>query len=134
MDGLIISELAAQAGVKVATIRYYERRGLLPEPPREANGYRRYPERDVSRVRYIRRAQDFGFTLAEIAELLEGSRSDPSADVRERAEAKLEEVRAELESLDAVRRRLEQLVSACTEGEEECLTLLTARHGRKEQG
>lgn len=125
MEGLTIGELASGAGVKVATVRYYERRGLLPEPPRGPNGYRRYSSGDAARVRFIRRAQGFGFTLAEIAELLDAAGSGPPEDVRLRAEAKLTEIRAEAARLDAVRRRLEQLVSVCADGEEEeCLALL----------
>ena len=67
---LKIGQLARAAGVNVETIRYYERRGLLPEPPRTRSGYREYPESDVARLGFIRRAQELGFTLKEVKELI----------------------------------------------------------------
>lgn len=67
---LTIGALARRAHVPLDTVRYYERRGLLPEPPRTAAGYRQYPEDTVRRVTFIKRAQAMGFTLEEIAELL----------------------------------------------------------------
>ena len=66
---LSIGELAREAGVNVQTVRYYERRGLLEEPPRTASGYRKYPESDIARLGFIRRAQSLGFTLGEICDL-----------------------------------------------------------------
>ncbi|MDF1569906.1 MAG: MerR family transcriptional regulator, partial [Spirochaetaceae bacterium] len=69
--GLTIGELAGRTGVGVEALRFYERKGLLPSPTRDASGYRRYREDDVVRVRFIRRAKELGFTLAEIHELLE---------------------------------------------------------------
>src|SRR3546814_748715 len=68
---LTISRLAERAGVGIDTVRYYERAGLLPAPPRRASGYRDYPADSVQRLRFIRRAKDLGFTLTEIGELLE---------------------------------------------------------------
>src|SRR5947207_8618564 len=65
-----ISEAAEQAGVNVQTLRYYERRGLLPKPPRRASGYREFPDDAVRVVRFIKRAQELGFTLDEVEELL----------------------------------------------------------------
>jgi MerR family copper efflux transcriptional regulator len=67
---LKIGEVAERGGVNLQTIRYYEREGLLPEPPRRESGYRMFPESTVRRVRFIKRAQELGFTLAEIRELL----------------------------------------------------------------
>lgn len=126
METLTIGELADRAGVKVATIRYYERRGLLPEPPRDPNGYRRYTDTAVSRLSLVRRAQDFGFTLSEIADLLAVSQ-ERAESIRARAEQKLVEVDGELERMEAVRDRLRRLVSACAEGEDECLRLIPER-------
>ena len=70
MSELTTGRLAERAGVGVETIRFYERKGLLEEPPRRASGYRQYPEAAVARVRFIRRAKDLGFSLREIDELL----------------------------------------------------------------
>jgi DNA-binding transcriptional MerR regulator len=67
---LRIGEVAGQAGVNIQTLRFYERRGLLAEPPRRSSGYRQYPLESVSRVRFIKRARELGFTLAEVEEIL----------------------------------------------------------------
>ncbi len=66
MKPLMIGKVARRAGVGVETIRFYEREGLIAEPPRRESGYRQYPEEAVSRVRFIRRAKELGFTLKEI--------------------------------------------------------------------
>lgn len=76
MEGLTIGRLAREAGVNSETIRFYERRGLIPKPPRPATGYRRYPPETVRRVRFIRHAKELGFSLKEILELL-SLRLDP---------------------------------------------------------
>src|SRR4051812_41749614 len=70
MDPYTIGQLARAAGVNVETVRYYQRRQLVAEPRRPLNGIRRYPEESVGRIRFIKRAQELGFTLAEIANLL----------------------------------------------------------------
>ncbi len=67
MESMTTGELAKRAGVGVETIRFYERKGLLPEPPRRYSGYREYPEAAVGRVRFIRRAKELGFTLKEVS-------------------------------------------------------------------
>jgi DNA-binding transcriptional MerR regulator len=66
-----IGELAKQAGLNIQSVRFYERRGLLPPPPRSSSGYRCYSGRDLETIRFIKRAQNLGFTLQEIAQLLE---------------------------------------------------------------
>jgi len=114
--GLRIGDLAAQAGVGIQTLRYYERRGLLKEPPRRPSGYREYPAEAVRRVRFIKRAQELGFTLAEIHELLrlrEDKRAN-CADVRGRANAKIRDVDDRIRALRAIRGALERLVTSCT--------------------
>ncbi len=91
-DTLSIGQLAERAGVGLDTLRYYERRGLLPKPPRTASGYRSFSPDTVHRVQFIRRAQALGFTLKEVEELL-ALQVDPSTtcgDVRERVEKKVE--------------------------------------------
>src|SRR3989442_10720788 len=70
MKSLTIGRLAKQAGVNVETVRFYERRGLLPKPPRSASGYRLFPAETARRLKFIRRAQELGFSLTEIRELL----------------------------------------------------------------
>jgi MerR family mercuric resistance operon transcriptional regulator len=114
-DGLTIGQVARQASVNVETLRYYERRGLIPAPPRRASGYRQYPARTVARIRFIKRAQELGFSLREISGLL-ALRVDPGttcADVRTRAEAKIAEIEEKIRDLRRMRMALERLASAC---------------------
>lgn len=87
------AELAAMAGVKASAIRYYERRGLLGEPGRSATGYREYPPEAVATLQFIKRAQDLGFTLREIKQLLNARHSAHACDdACELAERKAEEL------------------------------------------
>ncbi len=97
------------------TLHYYERRGLLPEPPRTAGNYRAYPEETVRRVRFIKRAQELGFTLREIDELL-SLRATPRArcvDVRERARTKVSDIDDKVRTLVAMRNALTRLIDEC---------------------
>ncbi len=116
MIDLTISKAATKAGVGVETIRFYERKGLIEQPPKPSDtGFRTYPEKTVQRVRFIRQAQEIGFSLREIEELL-SLRADPSADcsdVRERAAAKLEEVDRKMGQLGRIRSALDELIAAC---------------------
>ncbi len=115
MRRLTIGQLAREAGVNVQTVRYYERRGLLAEPPRRESGYREYPESDVARLGFIRRAQGLGFTLAEIDDLL-SLRVDPrttSSDVHRRVAEKLADVEAKLADLQRIHAALRELAAAC---------------------
>src|SRR6266852_4384126 len=101
MDNLSIGQVARRAGVGVETVRFYEREGLLKEPPRRASGYRQYPEEVVKRIQFIKRAQELGFSLKEIIELLT-LRVDPatsSGEVKQRAEAKLADIQRKVEEL-----------------------------------
>ena len=98
---LTIGEVAERAAVNVQTIRYYERRGLLPDPPRSASGYRQYDQRNVARVRFIKRAQALGFSLSDISDLL-ALRVDPSSSCEEvlhHAEIKLRDIDERIEDL-----------------------------------
>jgi MerR family mercuric resistance operon transcriptional regulator len=115
MKPLTIGQVARLAGVGVETVRFYERRGLLEEPSRKASGYRQYTADVVSRLRFIRRAKELGFTLSEISELL-ALRLDPSAtreDVRRRAETKMADIEAKIEDLRRMRNALEELSINC---------------------
>jgi len=113
---LTIGKLAEQAQVNVQTIRYYERRGLLREPDRTASNYRVFGRETLRRVRFIKRAQDLGFTLNEIKELLELRASPRSCceDVRTRSEAKIRDIDAKVRALGAMRKALAKLVRACS--------------------
>lgn len=110
-----IGEVADAASVNVQTVRYYERRGLLSEPPRTAAGYRRYEPGAVDRIRFIQRAQDLGFTLTEIGELLGLRVDDPDRcpAVAARAASKLGEVRRKIAELERMERVLAGLVASC---------------------
>lgn len=120
MEGLRIGDLARRAGVNLQTIHYYERRALLPEPPRTASNYRMYPRDAIRRVRFIKHAQELGFTLEEIKELI-SLRATPRAccnDVRERAEQKAKQIDEKIRSLKAMRKALASLVAECSNGED----------------
>ncbi|GAA0921286.1 Cu(I)-responsive transcriptional regulator [Rothia nasimurium] len=110
-----IGRIAQSAGVAIDTIRFYEREGLLPEPRRRASGYREYDEGAVSRLRFIRRAKDLGFTLDEIRELLalSADRHGGVEGVRERAAARLKAIDERIVELQRVRDGLSELVDAC---------------------
>jgi MerR family copper efflux transcriptional regulator len=113
MSAMTIGRLAKRAGVNIDTIRYYERSGLLPEPSRRLSGYREYGPTDVARLRFIMRAKDLGFTLAEINELLSLSADRDVSGVKRRAEAHLEHVEQKIKELQRVRRGLKMLITAC---------------------
>ncbi len=116
MKTMTISHAAREAGVGVETIRFYERRGLIKQPPKPVGfGFRVYPEETVQRIRFIREAQEIGFSLREIDELL-SLRADPAADssdVRERAIDKRNEVEKKIAHLERIHAALEELISAC---------------------
>jgi MerR family copper efflux transcriptional regulator len=110
---MTIGQLAKRAGINIDTIRYYERNGLIPQPVRRASGYREYELSDVERLRFIQRAKDLGFTLAEIAELLSLSADRDVRGVKRRAEQRLEQVEHKIRQLQRVRRGLKTLIDAC---------------------
>lgn len=116
MTSMTIGKAAREAGVGVETIRFYERRGLISQPPKPvAGGFRDYPAVTLERIRFIREAQELGFSLREIDELL-SLRADPKADcaqVQRRAEAKLAEVRRKIERLTDIGDALGRLIEAC---------------------
>ncbi len=115
MSKLTIGELARRAGVKVATLRYYERRGLLDPPPRTPGGYRLYPRSEIRRVRFIKNAQSLGFSLAEIKELLL-LKVDPGTtcqQVKARAQAKLAQIEEKISSLQEMKKALADISARC---------------------
>ncbi|MCC6127513.1 MAG: heavy metal-responsive transcriptional regulator [Pirellulales bacterium] len=112
---LTIGSVARLAGVGVETVRFYERQGLIEEPPRRLSGYREYNDEVVSQLGFIRRAKNLGFTLKEIKELF-SLRHDPSAsatDLRQRAGAKIADIEKKISSLRKMRKALVSLTSAC---------------------
>ena len=111
--GLTSGQLAARGGVNVESIRFYEREGLLPKPPRSRSGYRHFPDEAVQRIRFIKRSQELGFTLREIKELLELRDDASCASVRKHAEAKLDDIDAKIADLKKMRRALARLVAEC---------------------
>jgi MerR family mercuric resistance operon transcriptional regulator len=112
---LTIGHLAREAGINLETVRYYERQGLLPKPPRSASGYRLFPAEAARRIRFIRRAQELGFSLREIRELLSlrVSPTTKSAEIREKAEAKIGDIEAKIRSLESMKKSLLKLTKSC---------------------
>ncbi len=127
-----ITETAREAGVNVQTIRYYERRGLLPRPHRRTSGYREYEADAVRVVRFIKRAQELGFSLDEVEQLirLRGVASGERHRVRAIAERKIAEIDRKLTSLRSMRRALAGLVEACHGGGAATCPIIEALAGR----
>jgi len=115
MENLTIGQLAACGGVNLETIRYYEREGLIPPPPRKTSGHRAYSPSAVHRLRFIKRAQELGFSLSEIQELLQ-LKVDPDqlcGDVVRQIEAKTREVEQKIQHLQAIKRTLVRMKDSC---------------------
>jgi MerR family mercuric resistance operon transcriptional regulator len=112
---LTISQVATAADVNVQTIRYYERRGLVPTPRRTPSGYRQYTDDAVARLRFIKHAQELGFSLLEIQELLAlRVRHGAACDVVERkTRQKIEVVQQKIRDFQRMKRTLERLAGAC---------------------
>lgn len=115
MNKMTIGKLAKKCGVGVETVRFYEREGLIEEPPRRESGYRQYPEETVHRLRFIRKAKKLGFTLKEIRELLELRLDGEQTcdEVRSLAEAKIADIEEKIGLLQKMRTALGELVVAC---------------------
>lgn len=115
MESLTIGRLAREGGVNLETVRYYEREGLLPKPPRTAAGYRMFPTETARRLRFIKRAQELGFSLNEIRELL-SLRMKPGAkraDIRARADAKIADIEQKIRTLERMKAALRGLTEQC---------------------
>jgi len=114
-EPLTIGRLAREAGINLETVRFYERRGLLPKPPRSASGYRLFPADAARRLRFIKRAQDLGFSLREIQELLFLRMSSGAANIemRKRTVAKIADIEEKIKTLDSMRETLLKLASSC---------------------
>lgn len=112
-NGSTIGRLADAAGVNVETIRFYQRKGLMPEPDRPYGSIRRYGESDLARLRFIRSAQRLGFSLDEVAELLKLEDGTHCKEARLLAQHKLDDVRRRLSDLRHIEMALTQLVDHC---------------------
>lgn len=115
MKNLTIGQLAHEAGINPESVRFYEAQNLVPEPPRSMSGYRMYPHGAVLRIRFIKRAQELGFSLKEIKELLSlaEDRTTDCGDVRALAKAKVTEISQKIQTLEAMKRALTVLAEAC---------------------
>jgi Hg(II)-responsive transcriptional regulator len=131
-------EVAAEAGVNVQTLRYYERRGLLPEPARRESGYRVYGPDAVRRVRFIKRAQELGFALSEADTLLALAAGGPDSceAARGLAEEKIGELDRRIADLQAMRESLQRLADTCARPrrERECPLLHAIDEGASDRG
>ena len=129
--------MAAQARVNPQTLRYYERRGLIPEPDRSSGGYRAYPPRAVEIVRFIKRAQELSFALDDVETLLHLSEGGPEGcdAAREMAQVKIADLEAKIEDLQAMHSALARLAQTCEQPREqrEC-PILAQISGDVEQG
>ena len=123
---LKIGELARQSGVHVETVRYYQTRGLLPEPKRPAGGVRRYESTLVARIGFIKRAKEIGFSLDEVGKLLRLAVTPGCRDARDIATEKLALVDARIRDLQRVRRTLASLIAACNSGAKRACPIIDA--------
>jgi MerR family mercuric resistance operon transcriptional regulator len=115
MATMTIGKLAKRAGVGVETIRFYERKGLIPEPPRRSSGYREYDDDTVTRVRFIRHAKELGFTLKEIDGLLslQLDPEKPCQDVNRRIDTKISDIDEKIQMLKRMKNALVRLSAQC---------------------
>lgn len=119
MKALMIGQVASQSGVGVETIRFYERQGLLDPPSRRASGYRQYDEEVVTRIRFIRRAKELGFSLSEIDVLLKlrVDSDDACAETKLLVVERIEQIDEKIRDLQRVRGALSDMVATCGENE-----------------
>lgn len=117
---MTIGKLAQAAGVGVETIRFYERKGLIKQPVKQLGGFRYYDSDEATRIRFIKRAQELGFTLREVKTLLElhSKRRMTGAQVKTKAEEKIEEIAMKISDLKRMESSLRRLAKVCGEGEQ----------------
>ena len=128
MQALTVGEVAKRAGVGADTVRFYEREGLIAAPPRRPSGYRQYPMETVLLIRFIKRAQDLGFTLKQIDELisLRGDGGPHRDEVRALASAKLQDIDRKLARLQGMRSALAGMLEVCSCGRRPSCPILQA--------
>jgi MerR family mercuric resistance operon transcriptional regulator len=117
---MTIGKLAKAAGVGVETVRFYERKGILRRPAKREGGFRHYAASEATRIRFVKRAQELGFTLREVKDLLElqSNRKMTGAKVKERAEQKIAEIRGKISDLHRMEEGLAELARRCGAGEQ----------------
>jgi len=117
---MTIGKLAKAAGVGVETIRFYERKGLIKKPQRKAGGFRHYSTEEAFRIKFIKRAQELGFTLKEVKDLLElqSKRKITGAEVRAKADQKIKDIKKKISDLKRMETSLVELCRVCGEGEQ----------------
>lgn len=113
-----ISKVAKEIGVNIETIRFYERRGLIAQPIKPETGYRHYPDETINRIRFIKRAQDLGFTLDEITNLL-SLNDNPCGQVQELTERKLHAVKEKMSDLRRLEKALITLLTQCRSNDDD---------------
>lgn len=115
MSGLTIGQVARRTGLGIETIRFYERKGLIEEPPRKESGYRQYETAVLDRLAFIRHAKELGFSLGEIQELLSLRHRDDasSRDIKKIAAARLNDIEQKVKALKRMQRALKKLVEQC---------------------
>lgn len=115
MKGLTRKQVADASGVTIEAVRFYEKEGLIAEPPRTESGYRQYPQEAVMQIRFVKRAQTLGFTLPEIKELfaLRLSSEATPADIRARTLRKIEDIDSKIQTLQQMKTTLTHLAEAC---------------------
>lgn len=117
MDGLTISQVAKLANVNLETVRYYEKRGLIAEPPRTESGYRVFPLEVVGRIKFIKRAKELDFTLVEIQKLLlisDHNDSFTAQEVQQFARQKFDKIEAKIRDLENMKSVLQDLLERCS--------------------
>lgn len=132
-----IGEVARRADVNKETVRYYEKRGLIPEPDRRRSGYRIFTRRHIDQIKFIKRAQELGFTLSEIKELLELRMDEDTtcSEIKSEAQEKYQDVVEKIEDLQRIKETLIDLIDSCSgEGPKGDCPILEALEGENETG
>lgn len=130
-------EVAERANVNKETVRYYEKRNLIPEPDRRRSGYRIFTQRHINQIKFIKRAQELGFTLSEIKELLELRMDEDTTCSRIKSEAqeKYRDVQEKIEDLQRIKKTLLELIDSCAgEGPKGECPILEALEGENNTG
>ncbi|HKK45815.1 MAG TPA: MerR family transcriptional regulator [Balneolaceae bacterium] len=132
-----IGEVARRADVNKDTVRYYEERELIPKPDRRRSGYRIFTRRHIDQIKFIKRAQQLGFTLNEIKELLELRMDEKTScsEIKNEAQAKYQDVSEKIEDLQRIKKTLTELIDSCAEeGPVGDCPILEALEGKNETG
>lgn len=132
-----IGEVARRASVNKETVRYYEKRKLIPEPDRRRSGYRIFTQRHIDQITFIKRAQELGFTLSEIKKLLELRLDEKTtcSDIKEEAQEKYRDVEEKIKDLQRIKKTLIELIDSCAgEGPKGECPILGAFEGETETG